>query len=33
VADVVSGATTTGAEIEQWSNNGGANQKWTFTAG
>jgi hypothetical protein len=33
VADVVSGATTTGAEVEQWANNGGGNQKWSFTAG
>jgi hypothetical protein len=33
VADVVSGATTAGAEIEQWANNGGSNQKWSFTAG
>jgi hypothetical protein len=33
VVDVASGATTTGAEVEQWANNGGGNQKWTFTAG
>jgi hypothetical protein len=33
VADVVSGATTAGAEVEQWTGNGGGNQTWNLTAG
>jgi hypothetical protein len=31
VADVVGGATTTGASIEQWPANGGSNQTWTVS--